>query len=103
MLKLYLDDTALSAKLETYMTQLCALTEKLTLVKEESMDTEAADIQERPCVRICREDGSWTGLAFHGVPGDMSSRPLCWDSIMRRGRGRPWMKRLSGGYGRFRR
>ena len=69
MLKLYLDDTALSAKLETYMTQLCALTEKLTLVKEESMDTEAADIQERPCVRICREDGSWTGLAFHGVPG----------------------------------
>lgn len=69
MLKLYLDDTALSAELETYMTQLCALTEKLTLVKEESMDTEAADIQERPCVRICREDGSWTGLAFHGVPG----------------------------------
>ena len=69
MLKLYLDDTALSAKWETYMTQLCALTEKLTLVKEESMDTEAADIQERPCVRICREDGSWTGLAFHGVPG----------------------------------
>ena len=69
MLKLYLDDTALSAELETYMTQLCALTEKLTLVKEESMDTEAADIQERPCARICREDGSWTGLAFHGVPG----------------------------------
>ena len=51
------------------MTQLCALTEKLTLEKDESMDTEAADIQERPCVRICRADGSWTGLAFHGVPG----------------------------------
>ena len=69
VLKLYLDDTALSAELETYMTQLCALTEKLTLEKDESMDTEAADIQERPCVRICRADGSWTGLAFHGVPG----------------------------------
>ena len=22
-----------------------------------------------PCVQVCREDGSWTGLAFHGVPG----------------------------------
>lgn len=69
VLKLYLDDTALSAELETYMTQLCTLTEPLTLEKDESMDTEAADIQERPCVRICRADGSWTGLAFHGVPG----------------------------------
>lgn len=69
VLKLYLDDTALSAELETYMTQLCTLTEQLTLEKDESMDTEAADIQERPCVRICRADGSWTGLAFHGVPG----------------------------------
>lgn len=69
VLKLYLDDTALSAELETYMTQLCDLTEKLTLEKDESMDREAADVQEAPCVRICREDGSWTGLAFHGVPG----------------------------------
>ena len=69
VLKLYLDDTALSAELETYMTQLCTLTEPLILEKDESMDTEAADIQERPCVRICRADGSWTGLAFHGVPG----------------------------------
>ena len=22
-----------------------------------------------PCVQVCREDGSCTGLAFHGVPG----------------------------------
>lgn len=69
VLKLYLDDTALSAELETYMMQLCTLTEKLALEKDESMDTETAEVQERPCVRICREDGSWTGLAFHGVPG----------------------------------
>ena len=69
VLKLYLDDTALSAELETYMMQLCTLTERLALEKDENMDTEAAGVQERPCVRICREDGSWTGLAFHGVPG----------------------------------
>lgn len=65
ILKLYLDDTSVSEELKGYMTELCALTEKLTL------ETGKGDleIEERPCVRICREDGSWTGLAFHGVPG----------------------------------
>ena len=28
-----------------------------------------AEVEDRPCVRVCRENGSWTGLAFHGVPG----------------------------------
>ena len=25
--------------------------------------------EDAPCVKVCREDGSETGLAFHGVPG----------------------------------
>jgi len=29
----------------------------------------AAASVDAPCVRICRADGSWSGLAFHGVPG----------------------------------
>ena len=62
-LKLYLDDTPLSAELKGYMEELCALTDKLSL----EMSSEA--LGDRPCVRVCREDGSWTGLAFHGVPG----------------------------------
>ena len=46
------------------MEQLCALTEMLTV--ETAEDSEVAHL---PCVRIFRPDGSWTGLAFHGVPG----------------------------------
>ena len=62
-LELYLDDTPLSRELKAFMEELCALTDRLS-VREEKERSEAA-----PCVRICREDGSWTGLAFHGVPG----------------------------------
>jgi len=25
--------------------------------------------EDAPCVRVCRANGEWTGLAFHGVPG----------------------------------
>ena len=47
------------------MEALAKLTDRLSL--EVSQDSET--VSERPCVRVCREDGSWTGLAFHGVPG----------------------------------
>ena len=62
-LKLYLDDTPLSAELKGYMEELCALTDKL------SLEMSSEEVEDRPCVRVCRADGSWTGLAFHGVPG----------------------------------
>ena len=62
-LKLYLDSTPLSSELQGYMEELCSLTDKLSL--EISNET----LEDRPCVRICREDNVWTGLAFHGVPG----------------------------------
>lgn len=62
-LKLYLDDTPLSAELKRYMEELCGLTEKL------SLEISSEEMEDRPCVRVCRADGSWTGLAFHGVPG----------------------------------
>ena len=45
------------------MEELGRLTDKLRVeIAEEKL-------AERPCVRILREDGTWTGLAFHGVPG----------------------------------
>ena len=62
-LKLYLDDTPLSAELKGYMEELCALTDKL------SLEMGGEEEEDRPCVRVCRADGAWTGLAFHGVPG----------------------------------
>lgn len=51
------------AELWSAMQELCALTDKLELKAGESTSAEL------PCVRVLRADGTWTGLAFHGVPG----------------------------------
>lgn len=64
-LRLYLDEQPVSKELLAYLEALAKLTDRLSL--EVSQDSET--VSERPCVRVCREDGSWTGLAFHGVPG----------------------------------
>ena len=62
-LRLYLDEQPISKELKGYMEELGRLTDKLRVeIAEEKL-------AERPCVRILREDGTWTGLAFHGVPG----------------------------------
>lgn len=62
-LELCLDDRAISKELEAYMNELAGLTEKLSVVKNDTADV------LRPCVRIIREDGSYSGHSFHGVPG----------------------------------
>ena len=51
------------AELWSAMQELCALTDKLELNPGEPTSAEL------PCVRVLRADGTWTGLAFHGVPG----------------------------------
>ena len=61
VLKIVLDDRPVSAELKGYMEELAKLTDKLSLHYEDSSDA--------PCVRVCRSDGTFTGLAFHGVPG----------------------------------
>lgn len=65
LLKLYLDERPVSKELEQYMTAMAALTDKLSVETDRQADT----AQERPCVRVCKADGTETGLAFHGVPG----------------------------------
>lgn len=65
VLKLYLDDRPVSEELKQYMTALCALTDKLTLELAE----DAGAAENLPFVRVCRADGTYRGLAFHGVPG----------------------------------
>ena len=62
ILKLELDDRSVSAELRGYMEELASLTDKLSVQISQGGE-------EAPCVRVCRSDGSWTGLAFHGVPG----------------------------------
>ncbi len=64
-LRLYLDERPISAELRDYMEALAKQTDKLSV--EIAQDAKA--IPDLPCVQVCREDGSWTGLSFHGVPG----------------------------------
>ena len=62
LLKLHLDERAVSAELKAYMEELAGLTDKLSLQI-------LSGGEDAPCVKVCRADGSETGLAFHGVPG----------------------------------
>lgn len=64
VLKLYLDNRAVSKELQTYVEALAAMTDKLTVEVVEGHSEEYT-----PCVRLYRSDDSFTGLAFHGVPG----------------------------------
>ena len=59
-----LDETPVSAELEHYMQELAAQSDKLSVEQGDP-----SKVEHLPCVLICRSDGSWTGLAFHGVPG----------------------------------
>ena len=64
ILRLFLDETPLSAELRQYMEELAAQSSKLSVELGDPAET-----NHLPCVRVCRADGSWTGLSFHGVPG----------------------------------
>lgn len=60
---LSLDKRPVSQELSRYMEKLSALTDRISLEKEEGGG------EGLPVVRIRRENGEDTGLAFHGVPG----------------------------------
>lgn len=64
VLKLYLDEQPLSAELKAYMEAMAEHTDKLSVQIAENSESE----EFCPCVRICKEDGTETGLAFHGIP-----------------------------------
>ena len=64
LLKLFLDNRPVSAELEVFITNLALLTDKLTV----SVEQKKAESTSAPCVRVFLEDGTDTGIAFHGVP-----------------------------------
>lgn len=64
VLELHLDERPISAELRQYMEEMAKLTKKLTVKQAEKPSSE-----QLPCVRILRGDGTYMGLAFHGVPG----------------------------------
>jgi len=63
VLKLYLDEKPVSQELKAYALEMEQLTDKIR--------TEIANetIPDMPCVKVYQTDGTFTGLAFHGVPG----------------------------------
>lgn len=71
ILELYLADTPLSEELKNYAEELAGLTEKIQLKTIRLSDPDSAPVKAEnlPCVRVCRANGEWSGLAFHGVPG----------------------------------
>ena len=64
LLKLYLDKRPISAELESFISALVAISDKLEL---EVCDRQAQETFA-PCVEVCLIDGTPTGLAFHGIP-----------------------------------
>ena len=64
LLKLYLDKRPISAELESFISALVAISDKLEL---EVCDRQAQETFA-PCVEVCLADGTPTGLSFHGVP-----------------------------------
>ncbi len=65
LLELSLDDRPVSAELESFITKLSELSDKL----EVTVGERNASSGYAPCVRVCYENGEDTGIAFHGVPG----------------------------------
>lgn len=65
LLKLHLDNRPISSELESFITSLTALTNKLEIA---ASDRNTQD-NLTPYVEICLADGTTTGLAFHGAPG----------------------------------
>ncbi|MDO4168334.1 MAG: FAD-dependent oxidoreductase [Lachnospiraceae bacterium] len=64
VLKLSLDASSTSVELKTFMQEMEILTDKITV--EQVENSQEKDV---PCVQVFLEDGTDTGLAFHGVPG----------------------------------
>ena len=63
VLKLYLDDRSVSKQLQEYVKALTSMTDKLSM----EIVSDKAD-EFAPCVKLYKGN-SYTGIAFHGVPG----------------------------------
>lgn len=59
-----LDNGAVSKEVKAFLEELTSMDEKLSV----EYDWEGKE-GEAPCIRIFRQDGKDTGIAFHGVPG----------------------------------
>lgn len=67
LLKLWLDDSSLSDQMIGFMREMDSLTDKITW--EEADSAQREDGRLLPSIELCYEDGSSSGIQFHGVPG----------------------------------
>lgn len=65
ILKAELDGRPVSRELEGFLRELDAMSDKVSL----QLSGEPGPEESAPCVRVLRQDGTDTGIAFHGVPG----------------------------------
>lgn len=68
-LEVYSDTRPISQSLEKAMQEIAELSPKFTYANVPADQEGEVPLAERPCVRILAADGSFTGLAFHGLPG----------------------------------
>ena len=68
ILELHLSEQPVSVELKQYMEELSKLTDKLSVQIVSDNDAKVST-EDLPCVRVLRNNGEYTGLAFHGVPG----------------------------------
>jgi len=65
ILRAELDERPVSGELESFLGELASMTERISV----EYLREGSSKDGAPCVRILRETGEDTGMAFHGVPG----------------------------------
>lgn len=81
LLRLTLDGRESSNELRGFITQLAALTDKLTV--------DETDGDGAPCVSVCYADGTEAGLFFHGVPSGHEFTPFVLGLYNAAGPGQP--------------
>ncbi len=64
ILEIYPDDRKVSLELKSYMEALASLTDKLSI-----KELDVANDETRPFVKVLKEDGTPSGITFHGAPG----------------------------------
>lgn len=67
IVKAWLDDSPLSGEIGNFLGELEGMSDKVTCVR--ASEREKREGRLLPSMELCREDGSSSGISFHGVPG----------------------------------
>lgn len=66
ILKVWLDESDLSSEVRGFLEEFVVLSDKISWVEAKG---EEAGERLLPSIEVCKEDGTSSGLSFHGVPG----------------------------------